>query len=196
MESRPIEIPKGEPYIWIYIYVWFNTLNGKCYVGQTINEKDRYRKHIQDSFNRNSRGYNYHLHRAIRKYGLENFEYYINKYDSFKNGYNMTEGGDGVKGHQWTLEERLQQSQKIKGKLSGCNNPMYNSKWNQKQKDANQTKVLKYTVDGEYVAEYESIAKAAQSVGANNTGNISNCCRGLRNKAYGYIWKYKQRDEK
>ena len=212
-----IQIPKNEPYVWAVIYIWYNTINGKAYIGQTTDEKNRYRKHIEESFNPNSRGYNLHLHRAIRKYGVDNFRYmrifkkslpkclareilnraeiyFVEKYNTFHNGYNMTIGGDGVSGHCWTEEERKHQSEMIKGKFVGKLNPMYGTTWNDKQREGNQTKVIKYTLDNEFVCEYDSLNEAAKSVNKNHSGNISNCCRGKRNNAYGFKWKYKEQD--
>lgn len=96
------------------IYVFKNKINGKCYVGQSVEPEKRYRAHI-NAAKRNEQG---HFHRALRKYGIENFSYflvygnhlpveYIQKvlneeerkwvkfFDSYKNGYNETPGGDG-----------------------------------------------------------------------------------------------------
>ena len=98
------------------IYKIQNLINGKCYIGQARNIKSRWAEHKKTSQNPNDIAYNYHLYRSIRKYGLENFDFeivaeltqeeytketldnlekfFINFYDSFKNGYNATEGGD------------------------------------------------------------------------------------------------------
>ena len=209
-----IIIPEGCEHVWAVIYMWINKINGKVYIGQTINERDRYRRHILSSFNPKSRGYNYHLHRAIRKYGVKNFEYmilqrhyvpkflakeilnnqelyYISYFDSFHNGYNMTKGGDGVQGRILSEEEKKHHSEMLKGRFTGSQNPFYGKSWTKRQREANQQKVEKYTLDGEFVCDYKSLNEAAKSVGKSHSGNISNCCSGKRNKAYGYIWKYK-----
>ena len=91
------------------IYYIKNKLNGKMYIGQTIHTlKYRMYRHVQKVKQNNP----CKLYQAIRKYGWENFEinvlcecsskdeldeketYYINYYDTYKNGYNMTLGGD------------------------------------------------------------------------------------------------------
>ena len=95
------------------IYVFRNKINGKCYVGQSIDPEQRYRNHLSEARHRA----NSHFHRALKKYGIDNFDYFlvfakympielakanldeqerywINFYDSFKNGYNSTTGGD------------------------------------------------------------------------------------------------------
>ena len=92
------------------IYGWYNTKNDKWYIGQTIDEEGRFKRHIDDGINKRD---NTHFHRALRKYGLDNWVYcvlesnilrvnlnrkeidWIEYYDSYYNGYNMTLGGDG-----------------------------------------------------------------------------------------------------
>ena len=45
---------------------------------------------------------------------------------------------------------------------------------------------------GNVIKEFESIHDANKYLNKNvNTGNISSCCLGNRNTAYGYRWKYK-----
>lgn len=90
------------------IYGWYNTLTDMWYIGQTINEEGRFKSHIYNAITRKD---NSHFYNAIRKYGLENFIYcvleenilrenlnmkeqeWIEYYDSFYCGYNMTAGG-------------------------------------------------------------------------------------------------------
>lgn len=97
-----------------YIYKITNLEDGKLYIGKTTQSiNKRFRKHISDAFNENNRAFNYHLQRAIRKYGADSFaieevehcdnrylsereRYWIKFYNSFESGYNMTHGGDGA----------------------------------------------------------------------------------------------------
>lgn len=95
------------------IYKIANQINGKCYIGQSVNIKRRWRSHKTKSFNPLDIQYECPLYRAFRKYGLENFSFeileecrkeelnekesfYIKKYNSnLENyGYNLTPGGD------------------------------------------------------------------------------------------------------
>lgn len=63
-----------------YIYCYVNKINGKKYIGQTNNLERRKKQHIQDSihcFQGHKISYELPFHRAIRKYGIDNFEYSI-----------------------------------------------------------------------------------------------------------------------
>lgn len=98
------------------MYLYTNTVNGKVYVGQTVRPARRISEH------RRCVGVTY-FHKAIKKYGFDKFDYnilceaedadiqrvreflnmlekhYVSFYNSNdpKKGYNMTEGGDGVR---------------------------------------------------------------------------------------------------
>ena len=91
------------------IYGWYNIKSGKWYVGQTVNPEGRFNCHIDRAINKKDKTYFYN---SIRKYGLENFVYcvleenvlrenlnmremdWIEEFDSFYSGYNMTAGGN------------------------------------------------------------------------------------------------------
>lgn len=95
-----------------YIYFIVNKTNGQRYVGQTTNFSRRKNEHF--SALQNNSHPNNKLQSAYNKYGEESFQitkityeditkkeldeqeiYYIKKYNSFHNGYNLTEGGTG-----------------------------------------------------------------------------------------------------
>jgi len=98
------------------IYKATNKINGKSYIGQTINKNfDIYIKRSHKKPSEYSKDINRVFHNAIRKYGWNNFEWeilekcdsknelnemefhYIKQYNTFfrMNGYNMTFGGEG-----------------------------------------------------------------------------------------------------
>jgi hypothetical protein len=97
------------------------------YVGQTTRTlKQRKSSHLSSS----KKGSTYYLHRAIRKYGAENFKweviynatseeelneketYFIKEYNTnSQDGYNLTEGGRGIRGwkHSELTKEKIKQ---------------------------------------------------------------------------------------
>jgi len=59
------------------IYCIKNKINGKMYVGKSKNIEMRWKRHLKSSKYKKDKGYEYPLYRAIRKYGLINFEFLI-----------------------------------------------------------------------------------------------------------------------
>lgn len=57
----------------IGIYKFTNKINGKSYIGQSINLEKRKKEHEHNCFNPNYCNYGSKFYRALRKYGLENF---------------------------------------------------------------------------------------------------------------------------
>lgn len=104
------------------IYKITNRLNGKAYIGQTVqNVKDRWYRHCRKR-NLSENEMNMYIKRAILKYGRETFEFevleecdedyldareisYISYYDSFNRGYNLTPGGSNGGRRLKTSEE-------------------------------------------------------------------------------------------
>lgn len=101
----------------IGIYCFTNLINGKQYVGQSINIENRKKQHIWRYNNSKDTNYNMPIHSAFRKYGIENFsfeileectyeelddkeKYWIIKKNSLSpKGYNILEGGQTNKGN-------------------------------------------------------------------------------------------------
>lgn len=96
----------------IGIYLFTNKINGKRYIGQSIDIGRRYYQHSVNSYNANCLEYNSYFYKAIRKYGFNNFsfeileecqkeeldekeKYWIQYYNSndMEKGYNLTIGG-------------------------------------------------------------------------------------------------------
>lgn len=114
----------------------YKSPSGKYYIGQTVDELHRryifLSKHTYGGIK---------IDNARKKYGPENFEYsvlmkvegddqevkqtldvlemwFIRIYDSFKNGYNSTEGGGGMVGYKHTEEWKNNHSEKLTGHYS------------------------------------------------------------------------------
>lgn len=117
--SRPI----------IGIYKITNKINGKCYIGQSVNIKERWRKHRTVAKRNSGKDCHKPLYCAIRKYGVENFSfeileecskeelndkeiYWIAYYNSCNsdNGYNLTKGGGNTgEGCKKLTEQQVQE---------------------------------------------------------------------------------------
>lgn len=101
----------------IGIYKITNQLNGKCYIGQSIDIKTRWIQHLYCGKNNFQKG---KLYPAMFQEGIENFtfevlekcdlsqeelnnkeRYWIQYYNSFNNGYNSTPGGQGEDSWQY-----------------------------------------------------------------------------------------------
>lgn len=94
------------------IYKITNKLNEQSYIGLSMNIESRWEQHIKYAFKECEDSYHKNrLYNAIRKYGVDNFsfevieecekeklqereKYWINFYDTFNKGYNLTLGGD------------------------------------------------------------------------------------------------------
>lgn len=150
------------------IYKIENLINGKIYIGQSIDIEKRWSTHV--SILNQNHHYNPHLQNAWNKYGIENFKfsiieectqyelndreiYWIEQYDSFKNGYNLTSGGGNT--------ESFSKS------------------------------VIQFDVNGKEVNRYFSISEAETVTGVSYS-MISECCSDKRKTAGGYIWQYEE----
>ena len=114
----PVSLAEASSTDWSYtgIYKITNSISGRCYIGQAVDIRARLMDHVS-SVGRNNHNA---IYTAIRKYGIENFDcriltiintfgktqdelkkelnvlecFYIELYNSYKCGYNMTPGGD------------------------------------------------------------------------------------------------------
>lgn len=146
------------------IYKIENLINNKIYIGQSIEIENRFHKHL----NAND---NFYIHKALRKYGKDNFtfqiieecspklldereKYWIEYYNSLvPNGYNMIPGGSNGAGL-------------AKGES-----------------------VEQYDFNGELIAVYPSANQASICTGIDHW-SICACCRGEYKRAGNFIWKY------
>jgi len=156
------------------IYKYQNLINNKIYIGKTIDIAQRKRDHRSDASN--PKRDNCIFHKALRKYGEENFsfeiveecskqelnekeKFWIQYYNSkVPNGYNMTAGGDDG------------------------------------QADLFKKAVYQYDLMGNFIAEYESASEAARQLNLFKS-NLTAACRGETSQCGGFQWKYKNDDK-
>jgi group I intron endonuclease len=115
------------------IYCYHCIPTGKKYIGQT--KRTLHKRHISHKKDCKS-GMDIKFYRAVRKYGWENFIvgiitecefndlddreiFFIEKYDTYSNGYNSTLGGSGNLGVSPSQETRDKISHSNKGKKIG-----------------------------------------------------------------------------
>lgn len=153
--------------------------NQKVYIGKTCDVKRRWRAC-------NYVG-NWFFYNAIQEYGWENItheilednltleeanekeKYYVALYQSTNSqyGYNLRAGGAG-NGAMASKTEKFKERYK---------------------------RVYQYTLEGDFVAEWDNLTLAAESCGGiNKITGISQCCNGKRKTAYGFQWRYEKFD--
>ena len=75
----------------------------------------------------------------------------------------------------------------------GCRMRSNSQEWKKNSADAIRKRCCKpvdqYTLDGQFVKRWSSATDAAREIGGSQA-NISACCRGKHDKAYGFIWKF------
>ncbi len=128
-----------------YIYLITNKLNRKIYIG----------KHSTNNLEDGYMGSGKLIKKAIQKYGIENFtkeylafcdtedklnqleKFYIKKYNARENGYNLTDGGEGLLNPKSETREKISDAlkgkhhsevtkQKISESLTGNKHPNFN----------------------------------------------------------------------
>ena len=166
----------------------------------------------------------------MNKYGIENFKieqieecsdnivderevYWIEYYQTFKQGYNATKGGDGKHYLDYDLicETYNQVHNMTKtAKLCRCHEDSVRKILKERQikifsgqevaKEERSKMINQFSLSGEYIRTFSSISEAARYIQSlapeKRTGfggisqHISQVARGKRKTAYKYIWKY------
>lgn len=159
------------------IYKITNKVNGKIYIGQSIDiiQRWNYHKSIPN-------GGCVKLYNAMRKYGIDNFIfeieeicsqndlddkeiYYINKYNSHSSmGYNLTDGGSGGIGRKLNKKQRRRLSRGKGGES-----------------------IMQFSTTGEFIKEFYSISEAENALKIPHE-NIIKVLNGQYKSAGGYVF--------
>lgn len=192
------------------------SLTGRIYIGES---KDIYKRFEQYRFLSNTRNQT-KLHRSFKKHGIVNHIFEIieecasedllcrERY--WQDFYNVLDGGLNCQlsncGEQKrvTSEETKQKISKTKKESSqtdaqkafnlkkfGWKRPKH-PEWQKNNSEARKKPILQYSLDEEFVKEWDS-AKDVQEVLGFNRKAIYKNLSGNSKSSFGYIWKYKNK---
>lgn len=203
-----------------YIYKIVNKINGKIYIGKTLKTiQERFNEHCNDY--KKDRNEKRPLYSAMNKYGIENFyieevekcldseidnreKYWIEYYNSFKNGYNATLGGDGKAYIDRELViktyNELKNQTKTAKILNICVDSVHDilvqnniqiKRAGDMSKDLNSKQVAMIDKKTLQVLKiFNSVREAEKFLGISYRTHIPEVCNGKRKTCQGYIWKY------
>jgi hypothetical protein len=164
------------------IYIIYNKVNNKCYVGQTINLRKRKKEH-RTKLNTNIHD-NKYLQRSCDKYGLDSFIFYIVEIVDDVQNLNeqelyyikLLETRMNAFGYNLKLDTYSREGENV-SKSIGIEYPTLRKP------------IVQVTFDGEFVERYDGIKIAAKNMGVDYS-IISNCLRKKTGSACGYVWIY------
>lgn len=193
-----------------WIYYIKNKVNGKMYVGKTNNFERRKLEHFEKKELSCPV-----LAKAYKKYGIDNFimvpilsfkainntvlnqvlnaleRLYIKKYNTYKNGYNLTEGGEGTSGYKHSEETKKKMSIAAKNKIVTKEARHKYSLAAKRTKNylVGEKRVLQYSLDGIFIKEYKSITSAHKELTGNSERVSINRVLNKNNQALGFLWR-------
>ena len=64
---------------------------------------------------------------------------------------------------------------------------------NKRVGDSHSKPILQYSKSGDFIREWKSASEVKRVLGIDNS-YILHCCRGMYKSAYGFVWRYKEKD--
>lgn len=164
------------------IYIIYNKVNKKCYVGQSNNMRKRQRKHIYE-LKSNTHNNNY-LTNSYNKYGLDTFVFYVVQTvdnvcllnDLELNYIKLLDSRMSDFGYNLTLNTFSRDGENL-------------TKDHGKRVSKQKIPIVQLSLDGVLLKKFDSATYAAKECGFQQSG-ISRNCRKEQGSAFGYIWIY------
>jgi hypothetical protein len=174
------------------VYKITNIVNEKIYIGQTTETLEkRFKRHSGYQLNDNT-----YLHRAMKKYGVDNFKieeiervknqkeldereyYWIHYYNSHIEGYNLKSsigkcGGDTLSNNKniKSIKEKISESKKL-------------------DKNPNATKIKAINIKTQTIFYYNSMKECQIELNIERHDIISRRCKKIIKKAYNDEWLF------
>lgn len=193
------------------VYMHTNKINNKVYVGIT-NQTTTSRWRLDGSgYLRKNKNCSYSQPKfahAILKYGWDNFEHIvwaeglthddachaekllIAIWDTIKNGYNMTKGGEGTYGISHYGEDNpfygKHHNEETKSLMSEF--------WKKYYKEHESWRceiVYQFDMNGNFIREFKSLQEMERQTGIDHSV-VARVCNGKLNYTHGYTWAYKK----
>lgn len=159
------------------IYRYVNRINGKGYIGQTIHPVNRHKSHLGNAKSETPNGI---FGKALKRYGIRCFDYYILDIKSDKD--------------EEVLHQLLDESEKyyIKWYHTSVKEWGYNiapGGWGLPSQSQIEKAVDMFDLSGQYLKTFPSLSKASAQLGFSGP-TIRQVCNHIHYTAGGYLWAW------
>lgn len=166
------------------VYITINLCNGKFYIGVHRTNPKVFDGYIGDGIYRKTQATkNYVFHRAVRKYGYENFKRNtLAIFPDTKQGRKEAFALESILVNENTLKNKNCYNTALGGRESKCEHLMKT--------------IYQFDLNGNFLRSFSCARDAALFISPENQDNIraaiKNNCLGVTSSSYGYYWSYKK----